>query len=193
MGTYFHPKAIVESQNIGTGTRVWAHAHVMPGAVIGANCNIGEGCFIENRVVLGDWVTVKNGVSIYDLVTCEDYVFVGPDVSFTNDYLPRSHPAYRSPLEEWKPTLVRAGASLGARSVIVCGNTVGEWALVGAGAVVNRDVLDHALVVGNPARRIGWVCYCGRKLDGNLSCRECGIQFSRDEQGLISITPPKEA
>lgn len=184
MDTFFHPKAIVESERIGDGTRVWAHAHIMPGAVVGKHCNIGEGCFIENSVVLGDYVTVKNGVSIYDLVTCEDYVFIGPDVSFTNDLTPRSHPDYKTPPEDWLPTRVCRGASLGARSVLICGVTVGQWAMAGAGAVVTKDFPDHALVVGNPARRIGWVCYCGQRLDENLACPKCKAEFQQTNEGL---------
>jgi len=163
----------------------------MPGAVIGANCNIGEGCFIENRVVLGDWVTVKNGVSIYDLVTCEDYVFIGPDVSFTNDMRPRSHPRYRTPAEDWLPTTIRVGATLGARVVVVCGNDVGAWAMAGAGTVIAGSVPDHALVVGNPARRIGWVCYCGRRLDAELGCSACDVAFRETPAGLVGDKPPK--
>jgi UDP-2-acetamido-3-amino-2,3-dideoxy-glucuronate N-acetyltransferase len=185
MGFFAHPKAIVESSHIGEGTRIWAHAHIMPGAVIGRNCNIGDGCFIENEVVLGDYVTVKNGVSIYDLVTCEDYVFVGPDVCFTNDRLPRSHLDYRTPPEEWLPTRICLGASLGAGSVIICGNTVGRWAMVGAGTVVNKDVPPHALMVGNPARRAGWVCYCGHRLDDELFCAACNISFEKTGSGLV--------
>jgi acetyltransferase-like isoleucine patch superfamily enzyme len=152
MSFYKHPQALVESTRIGTGTRVWAFAHVLPGAVIGRDCNICDHTFIENDVRLGDRVTLKCGVQVWDGVTLEDDVFVGPNVTFTNDPFPRSkqRPA------EYSRTLVRRGASLGANSTILPGLTIGAHAMVGAGAVVTRSVPPHAIVVGNPARIVGY-------------------------------------
>jgi len=143
-----HAQALVESTRIGRGTRIWAFAHVLPGAVIGAECNICDGVFIENDVVIGDRVTVKCGVQVWDGVRLEDDVFVGPNATFTNDPLPRS----RVHLAEYPKTLVRKGASIGANATILPGVTIGQGAMIGAGAVVTRDVPAHAVVVGNPAR-----------------------------------------
>ncbi|MCI0344153.1 MAG: WxcM-like domain-containing protein [Chloroflexi bacterium] len=145
---FVHPQAIVESEQIGRGTRIWAFAHILPGAVIGADCNICDHTFIENDVVLGDRVTVKSGVQIWDGVRLEDDVFVGPNATFTNDPLPRS----KRHLDEYPRTSVRRGASIGANATILAGVTIGQHAMVGAGAVVTRSVPPHAVVVGNPAR-----------------------------------------
>jgi UDP-2-acetamido-3-amino-2,3-dideoxy-glucuronate N-acetyltransferase len=145
-----HPQAIVETDAIGSGTRIWAFAHVLPGARIGADCNICDHTFVENDVVIGDRVTLKSGVFLWDGVRLEDDVFVGPNVAFTNDLAPQSNrPPERHPI-----TIVRAGASLGANATILPGVTIGQHALVGAGAVVTRDVPAYAVVVGNPARII---------------------------------------
>ena len=150
---YRHPQALVESTRIGRGTRVWAFAHVLPGAVIGEDCNICDGVFVENDVVVGDRVTVKCGVQLWDGVRLEDEVFVGPNATFTNDQFPRS----RVYPERFPTTVVRRGASIGANATLLPGITVGERALVGAGAVVTRDVPAGAIVVGNPARITGSV------------------------------------
>lgn len=151
---YFcHPTAIVESKSIGPGTRIWAFAHILPGAVIGADCNICDGVFIENDVRLGDRVTVKCGVQLWDGITLEDDVFVGPNATFTNDPFPRSK-VYP---ERFARTVVRRGASIGANATILPGLTIGANALVGAGAVVTRDVPANAIVYGNPARIRGYV------------------------------------
>ena len=151
-GFFQHPAAIVESSDIGDGTRVWAFPHVLSGASIGSDCNICDGVFIENDVVVGNRVTVKCGVQLWDGVVLEDDVFVGPNVTFTNDRAPRSR--HRPP--EYLKTRVCAGASLGANSTILPGLTIGRRAMVGAGAVVTRDVQPFARVVGNPARVIGF-------------------------------------
>lgn len=181
---FVHPQGINESDRIGPGTRVWAFAHVMPGAVIGAHCNIGEGAYVEGGARLGDYVTVKNGVCVWDLVTCEDYVFLGPNAVLTNDPIPRSHPDYKGQSEKWLPTLLREGATIGANATIVCGHTIGPWSYVGAGAVVTHDVPAHALVAGNPARRIGWACRCGRRLTADLACAACDRAYEPDGDGL---------
>lgn len=181
---FVHPQALNESETVGEGTRIWAFAHVMPGATIGRHCNIGEGSFVEGRAILGDYVTVKNGVCIWDLVTCEDYVFLGPNAVLTNDPLPRSHPEFKGQSHKWQATLLREGATVGANATIVCGHTLGSWCYVGAGAVVTRDVPAHALVVGNPAQRIGWVCRCAARLADDLTCPGCGRAFAEKDDGL---------
>jgi UDP-2-acetamido-3-amino-2,3-dideoxy-glucuronate N-acetyltransferase len=148
MGYFKHPQAIVESTTIGDGTRIWAFAHVMPKAVIGRECNICDHTFIENEVVIGDRVTIKNGVQVWDGVTLEDDVFVGPNATFTNDPFPRS----RQIPHAFTKTRVCLGASIGANATILCGVVIGSKAMVGAGAVVTKDVPANAVVVGNPAK-----------------------------------------
>ena len=169
-----HDLAIVEDgAKIGDGTRIWHHAHVRSGSVIGQNCNIGKNCYIDEGVVIGNGVKIQNNVSVYHGVEIEDEVFVGPSVVFTNDLYPRAFS------QEWEvsKTLIKKGASLCANSTIVCSHTIGEYATVGAGSVVTKDVPPHALVVGNPARQIGWVCKCGHKLDDEYMCEQCGSKY----------------
>ena len=158
---HVHPRALVESDHVGTGTQIGPFAHVMFGAVIGRACSIGAHCLIENGVRLGNEVVVKNGVSLCGGVTLEDRVLVGPNAAFANDRLPRAKVRHPHPEE----TLVREGASIGANATLLGGITVGRHAMVGAGSVVTRDVPDFALVYGNPARERGWVCACGQRLD----------------------------
>lgn len=172
-----HPTAIVdEGARIGEGTRVWHWVHVCGGARIGDGCSLGQNVFVGNDVVIGDRVKIQNNVSVYDAVRIEDDVFCGPSMVFTNVYNPRSAVERKN---EYRPTLVRRGASLGANCTIVCGTTVGRFAFVGAGAVVNRDVPDYALMVGVPARRVGWMCECGVRLEGEgeVSCDACGRAY----------------
>lgn len=176
-----HHLGLCESDQVGPRTRIWAFAHVMPGAAVGADCNICDHAFIEDGAVVGDRVTVKNASLIFDGVTIEDDVFVGPRVTFTNDLRPRI--GYRLAPEDYVPTRVSHHASLGANVTVVCGVTIGSYAMVGAGAVVATDVPAHALVVGVPARRVGWVCACGQTLDHELSCR-CGRRFEPSADGL---------
>ena len=177
---FIHPTALCESDGVGPRTRVWAFAHVMKGAVVGADCNVGDHAFIESGARVGDRVIVKNNALIWDKVTLEDDVFVGPNAVFTNDVNPRV--AYKNPPELFLPTLVRRGATIGANATIVCGVTIGTQAFVGAGTVVIRDVAPHALVVGNPARQVGWVCECSKKLSAELAC-VCGRRY-----GLVDAT-----
>ena len=173
-GVFVHPKGLCESVHVGPGTRVWAFAHVLPDAVIGADCNICDHAFIETGARLGDRVTVKNAVLVWDGVTVEDDVFLGPNMLFTNDLRPRA--AIKKLRNELIPTVVRRGATLGAGVTVVCGTTIGESSFVAAGSVVIHDVPSHALVGGNPARQLGWVCACGRRLDDDLRC-SCGAQY----------------
>jgi UDP-2-acetamido-3-amino-2,3-dideoxy-glucuronate N-acetyltransferase len=178
---FVHERALCESDEIGPRTRVWAFAHVMKGARIGADCNIGDHAFIEAGARLGDRVTVKNAVLVWDKVTVEDEVFLGPNMVFTNDMNPRV--AFKKSPDKFLPTLVKRGASIGANATIVCGVTIGEQAFIGAGAVIIEDVPSHALVVGNPSRQIGWVCACGERLGESLRC-SCGRSYTRTEAGL---------
>lgn len=183
---FIHPTALVETQTIGRGTRIWALTHVMHGASIGVECSIGDHCFIEAGVSIGNYVTMKNGNMVWEGVTLEDGVFVGPHVFFTNDLYPRSSRYSlvnrRSAKAEWLvPTLVQRGASLGAGAVLLAGHTIGEFAMVGAGAVVTQDIPPYALVIGNPARVCSWVCLCGLPLSfarGEAHCA-CERTFAR--------------
>lgn len=168
---------------IGAGTRVWAFAHVMKGARVGRDCNIGDHAFIERGAVIGDRVTVKNGVSVWDRVCVENDVFLGPNAVFTNELMPRSRHA-----PKLTATLIRVGACIGANAVIVCGHTVGRHAFVAAGAVVCADVPDFTLVMGNPARATAALCECRKKLafkDGSARCR-CGRRYRTNRRGVVT-------
>ena len=188
---FVHPKAINESEQVGAGTRIWAFAHVMHGAVVGRNCNIGDHAFIESGAILGNGVTIKNGVLVWEGVELEDFVFVGPGAVFTNDRFPRSprnpvaHERYQT--KAWlEHTRVREGASLGANCTIVCGVTIGRYATVAAGAVVRKDVPDFRIVAGCPAREIGFACMCGHALpaQGALQCSACGRTYRKEGASL---------
>jgi acetyltransferase-like isoleucine patch superfamily enzyme len=187
---YCHPTAIVEpGVTVGGGTRIWAFVHILTGARIGKDCNVCDHAFIEGDVQIGDRVTIKCGVSVWDGMIVENDVFLGPNACFTNDKWPRSkqYPA------AFPKTLLKEGASMGANSTTLPGLTVGRWAMVGAGAVVTRDVPDYALVLGNPARLVAWVCQCSNKLtpgeDRRLVC-SCGEIFEQvSEQEIRKVTP----
>jgi acetyltransferase-like isoleucine patch superfamily enzyme len=191
---YFaHAQALVETEDVGTGTRIWAFAHVLPGARIGSGCNICDHVFIETGAVLGNNVTVKNGVAIWQGVTVEDNVFLGPNCVLTNDPNPRAY--IKKSAEMLEAILIRANATVGANATLLCGVMIGRYAFIGAGAVVLRTVPDFALMVGNPARQVGWMCRCARRLplpaSANLyssaTCPQCRAQFVATATGLTLI------
>ncbi|MGH7627243.1 MAG: acyltransferase [Gemmatimonadaceae bacterium] len=178
---------------VGQGTRIWHFCHVMSGAVIGEFCSLGQNVVVMPGVTLGRNVKVQNNVSLYEGVTCEDDVFLGPSMVFTNVINPRSHVSRK---HEYRATLVRRGASIGANATVVCGHTLGEYAFVAAGAVITRDVPAYALMAGVPARRMGWMCQCGEKLPlparitapVTVDCTACGEQYDADDGGVRPVT-----
>ena len=177
-----HPTACVDGDVcIGEGTRIWHFSHILSGTRIGEGCNIGQNVVIGPDVRIGEGCKIQNNVSVYSGVTLEDHVFCGPSMVFTNVWNPRAHVRR---MHEARPTLVRTGASLGANCTIVCGVVIGRFALVGAGAVITKDIPDYALVYGNPAQQRGWVCECGVKLDSELGCPECGLRYRAGANGL---------
>lgn len=184
MSDYFvHESSYVdEGVSIGEGTKIWHFCHVQSGAVIGERCSLGQNVNISNNVKIGNGCKLQNNVSLYEGVELEDYVFCGPSCVFTNDLTPRAK--YPKGRAAYLPTLIRTGASIGANATIVCGHTVGEWALIGAGAVVTDNVPAHALMLGVPAVRRGWVCECGLRLDESLCC-SCGRSYTKGENGLV--------
>ena len=187
---FVHPTAVVdEPVDIGEGTKIWHFTHVMSGARIGANCIIGQNVFIGSGAVLGNSTKVQNNVSIYDGVVLEDHVFCGPSMVFTNVFNPRS---FISRKKEFRNTLVRRGATIGANVTIVCGNTIGQYAFIGAASVVTRDVPDYALVYGNPGKVKGWICQCAEEItfrSGKALCKACGKSYvkTRDKVEFLSI------
>jgi UDP-2-acetamido-3-amino-2,3-dideoxy-glucuronate N-acetyltransferase len=182
-GTYTkHESAYVdEGAEVGAGTRIWHFSHVMAGARIGRRCSLGQNVNVGGRAVLGDGVKVQNNISIYDDVIIEDEVFCGPSMVFTNVINPR---AFIERKQEYKRTVVKRGASIGANATVVCGVSLGEYCFVGAGSVVTKDVPAYALVYGSPARQHGWVCRCGVKLDAALTCPACGKQYRKNGEGI---------
>jgi len=173
-----------EGAVVGAGTRIWHFSHVMAGAVIGERCNLGQNVVVMPGTRLGNNVKVQNNVSIYEGVVLEDDVFCGPSCVFTNVLNPRSHISRK---HEYRQTLVRTGATIGANATVICGSTLGAYSFVGAGAVVRGEVPDYALVVGMPARRIGWMCQCGVRLalaEGAATCAFCGAKY-REEEGVL--------
>jgi UDP-2-acetamido-3-amino-2,3-dideoxy-glucuronate N-acetyltransferase len=187
-GYFVHQSSYIDDGcDIGDGTRIWHFSHVMAGARIGRGCNIGQNVVISSGVVLGDNVKIQNNVSVYTGVVLEDHVFCGPSMVFTNVTIPRSHISRK---DEYQGTLVRRGATIGANATVICGHTIGRFAFVAAGAVVTRDVPDHALVVGNPGRVAGWMCECGEKLaEGRIPpldarCGACGTRYRSTDDVL---------
>jgi UDP-2-acetamido-3-amino-2,3-dideoxy-glucuronate N-acetyltransferase len=193
MADYFaHESSYVDAGcEIGEGTKIWHFTHVMAGARIGRRCNIGQNVVISPAVIIGDNVKIQNNVSVYTGVVLEDDVFCGPSMVFTNVVNPRSHVSRK---HEYRQTVVRRGATLGANSTVICGHTIGRYAFVGAGAVVTRDVPDYALVVGNPGRVTGWMCLCGVKLatgaraPESATCGACGLRYRADAGTLVAVT-----
>jgi UDP-2-acetamido-3-amino-2,3-dideoxy-glucuronate N-acetyltransferase len=179
---FVHESAVIdEGASVGKGTKIWHFSHVLAGSDIGDNCNIGQNVVIGPDVTVGDGCKIQNNVSVYKGVTLEAGVFCGPSMVFTNIYNPR---AEIRKMDQVRPTLVRKGATLGANSTIICGTTIGCYSFVGAGAVVNKNVADHALVVGNPAKQIGWVCTCGERLPDRLHCLDCDRNYVEKNEGL---------
>lgn len=183
MSSMIHPTSIVDDGAvIKEGAKIWHFCHVSRGAVIGEGTSLGQNVFVGTDVKVGKGCKVQNNVSLYAGVTLEDYVFCGPSCVFTNDLTPRAK--YPKGPAGYLPTLVKEGASIGANATIVCGHTIGRWALIGAGAVVATDVPDHALMLGIPARQRGWACECGQLLTDSLGCAHCGRHYQKTDKGL---------
>lgn len=182
---FVHPTSIVDDPaEIGEGTRIWHFTHVMSGVKIGENCTIGQNVFIASRAQLGNNIKVQNNVSIFDGVILEDDVFCGPSMVFTNVFNPRS---FISRMKELRKTLVRRGATIGANVTVICGNTIGQYAFIGAGSVVTKDVPDYALVYGNPGKVKGWVCQCAEEIrfrSGKAVCKACGKTYRQGSTGV---------
>ena len=181
---FVHESSYIDDDvKIGKGTKIWHFCHIQRGTEIGENCSFGQNVNVSNHVKIGNGVKVQNNVSIYEGVELEDYVFCGPSMVFTNDLTPRAK--YPKGRAGYKKTLVKEGASIGANATIVCGNTIGRWAMIAAGAVVTKDVPDHALMAGIPARQVGWVCECGNKLDADNRCNKCSKKYELDCEKFI--------
>jgi UDP-2-acetamido-3-amino-2,3-dideoxy-glucuronate N-acetyltransferase len=187
MPPHIHPTAIVDNgAQIGDDTRVWHWVHVSGGARVGARCSLGQNVYVGNRVVIGDNVKIQNNVSVYEGVELSDDVFCGPSMVFTNVVNPRSHVSRKN---EYKKTLVGRGATIGANATIICGVTLGEYAFVGAGSVITKDVPAYGLMVGVPARRIGWMCQCGERLSDKTpnECKVCHTKYKLDGNKLTRV------
>jgi UDP-2-acetamido-3-amino-2,3-dideoxy-glucuronate N-acetyltransferase len=191
-GYFAHESAYVDpGAVVGAGTKIWHFCHVMPGAVIGERSSLGQNVVVMPGTRIGNNVKIQNNVSIYEGVVLEDDTFCGPSCVFTNVINPRSHVSRKA---EYRQTLVRRGTSIGANATIVCGVTLGEFSFIGAGAVVTSDVPPFALMVGVPARRVGWICQCGERLqirDGRAACAVCGATYAERDGGLSLIDPPR--
>lgn len=183
MDYYVHESSYIDAGvQIGEGTNIWLFCHVQTGAVIGHSCSLGQNVNIGSNVRVGDGVRIQNNVSVYEGVKIEDNVFCGPSCVFTNDLTPRA--AYPKGSARYLKTLIRKGASLGANCTVLCGHTVGQCAIVAAGAVVTKDVKDYAIVAGVPARQTGWACECGIRLGESLECAVCGRRYQESASGL---------
>ena len=183
-GYFVHESSYVnEDVLIGRGTKVWHFCNILSGTEIGEQCTLGQNVNVGNNVKIGRGVKIQNNVSVYEGVELEDYVFCGPSMVFTNDLTPRSK--YPKGRAGYIKTMVKYGASIGANATVLCGNTVGRWAMIAAGAVVTGDVPDYALMVGTPARQVGWVCECGSKLEEELKCVNCERVYGLEEGKLV--------
>lgn len=183
MEYYVHESSYVdEGVIIGEGSKIWHFSHIQKGAEIGENCSIGQNVNISNDVKIGNGVKIQNNVSVYEGVELEDYVFCGPSMVFTNDLTPRSK--YPKGKIGYKKTLVKYGASIGANATIVCGHTIGRWAMIASGAVVTKDVKAYALMAGVPAKQMGWVCECGQPLKETFNCSECKREYILENEEL---------
>ena len=184
---FVHPTAVIdENVTVGLGSKIWHFAHILSGSKEGEKCNLGQNVMVGPDVIIGKNWKLQNNVSVYQGVTLEDGVFCGPSMVFTNIYNPR---AEIRKMDQLRPTRVKKGATIGANSTIICGVTLGRYSFIGAGAVVNKNVPDYAIVVGNPARQIGWACECGERLTEDLDCLSCGKQFEKKAEGLEQISP----
>lgn len=185
MSEYFvHESSIVDDNvTIGNGTKIWHFCHIQSGAVIGERCSFGQNVNVSNNVKIGNGCKVQNNVSLYEGVELEDYVFCGPSMVFTNDLTPRAK--YPKGSAGYKKTVLHTGATVGANATVVCGHELGKWSMIAAGAVVTKNVKDHALMAGVPARQIGWVCECGEILSNDLICDKCGRAYKEKETGLV--------
>ena len=187
---FIHETAVIDEPcTIGPGSKIWHFSHIMPDSVLGNNCNLGQNVVISSKVTLGNNVKVQNNVSIYTGVTCEDDVFLGPSMVFTNIINPRSAVARR---DKYVSTLIKRGASIGANATVICGNTIGEFALIGAGSVITRDIAPYSLVVGNPAKQIGWVSEYGNRLEfgesGKATCDESGQEYLLENDSVRRLS-----
>ena len=179
---YVHSSSIVDKNvTIGENSKIWHFTHVQGGAIIGHHCTLGQSVYVGEGVNIGNYVKIQNNVSVYQGVTLEDYVFCGPSVVFTNDNNPRSkYPKNKNYIS----TTVKKGCTIGANSTILCGNDLGSWSLIGAGSVVTKKVKNHSIVVGNPAKHIGWICECGNRLNDSLECCFCQKKYHETPKGL---------
>lgn len=183
---FVHESSYIDDDvQVGEGTKIWHFCHIQKGAKIGNKCSLGQNVNVANNVIIGNGVKIQNNVSIYEGVELEDYVFCGPSMVFTNDLTPRSK--YPKGTEGYKRTLVKYGATIGANATIVCGNTIGDWSMIAAGAVVTKDVPAYALMVGVPAKQIGWVCECGNPLKDNYKCSKCNRKYTVENSKLKEI------
>ena len=183
---------IQKGAKIGKGTKIWQNSQVLKGAKIGKDCVIGHNCFIGSKAKLGNGVKLESNIDVWDLITLDDYVFVGPSAVFTNDPNPRAkYPKAKFPqYGKWLPTLVKKGASIGANATIICGNIIGRWAFIGAGAVVTKDIPDYAIAVGVPAKVSGWICECGNKLEfkkEKTTCKICNRKYEKKNKKIQQI------
>lgn len=182
---FVHESSYVDDNvSIGKGTKIWHFCHIQTGAILGENCSLGQNVNVANNVKIGNGVRIQNNVSIYEGVELEDNVFCGPSCVFTNVTKPRSHYSVHG---NYAKTLIKWGATLGANSTVVCGHTVGRCAMIAAGSVVTKDVKDYALMLGVPARQLGWVCECGERLKDDLTCPDCSKKYKETDNGLVEI------